>query len=189
MDKRHFNSENLNVWKDERKFAPSCFRPFALILILFFCLPAFAQTQAEADRLFNNRQFAEAAEIYEVLLRRNPRNELLNYRFARCMYELGNMALARRHFERSGTRFPRTNFYLGNIYFLDYEFEKSAAAYRTFLRTLRADDERIPFIERRIRQAEQAARLLLRVQDIAIIDSMVVSKENFLSYYRFSTEI
>jgi len=192
MDRKDFNAENLDVRKEKEKgkFALSPFRPFALsCFFVLSCFFAFAQTPAEADRLFLNRQFAEAAEMYEVLVRRNPRNELFNYRLARSMYELGDMALARRHFERSGTRFPLTNFYLGNIYFLDYEFEKSATAYRTFLRTLRAGDERIPAIEQRIRQAEQAARLLSRVQDIAIIDSMVVSKERFLSYYRFSPEI
>ena len=160
-----------------------------ILFLLFFCLPTFAQTAQEADRLFNNRQFAEAAAIYEILLQRQPRNELFNYRLARCAYEMGNMPLARTHFERAGTRFPLTPYFLGKVYMHLYEFELSAAAFRRFLGTLRADDARIPDINRRIRQAEHAARLLLRVEDIAVIDSIVVDKSNFLSYFRFSTEL
>jgi len=150
------------------------------------------QRSAEADKLFNNRQFAEAGRMYEELLQESPLSELFNYRFARCMYELGNMDLAFAHFKRAGTRFPLTNFYLGNIYFLNYEFEKAAAAYRKFLPNLRAGDRRIPNLRRKIAQAEQAERMLSRVEDIAIIDSLVVDRANFLrqlSNERFNHEV
>jgi len=162
---------------------------WGILFFLFFCLPTFAQTLAEAEQLFNDGQFAEAAAMYQVLVQRNPRNEQLNYRLARSAFAMGDMALARTHFERSGTRFPLTPHYLGKVYMYLYEFELSAAAFRRFLGSLRADDARIPDINRRIRQAELAARLLTRVEDIAVIDSIVVDKSTFLSYFRFSTEL
>jgi cytochrome c-type biogenesis protein CcmH/NrfG len=151
-------------------------------------LPTGTQTQEEAMRLFNNRQFTEAAAIYEALLRANPQNPLLHYRLARTFFEIGNMAQARVHFEQSGTQHPRRHYYLGEIYFMNYEFGNASAAYRQYLSTLRAGDSEILGTQRRIRQAEQAARMLLRVEDIAIIDSLAVDKENFLSYYRFNSE-
>ena len=151
------------------------------------------QRSAEANRLFLNRQFAEAAEIFKELLQENPQDELFNYRFARCMYEIGNLDLALQHFARtSGARFPLTNFYLGNIFFSNYEFDRAASSYRLYLMTLRANDTRIPDLQRRIAQAEQAARMLLRVEDIAIIDSLVVDRADFLSYLsneRFNHEV
>jgi|GEM_PF-32225 len=146
----------------------------------------------EAERLFNHGRFAEAGRIYEELLRENPRNESFNFHFAVCMYETGNMESALKHFERSGTGFPLTNFYLGNIFFLNYEFDKAVTAYRRFLQTLRTGDKRIPNLRRRIAQAEQAARMLLRVEDIAIIDSLVVDRVDFLSRInseRFNHEV
>jgi len=164
-------------------------RKILYILLLSFCLPLTAQTVAEAERLFNDGQFAEATAMYQILVQRNPRNEQLHYRLARSAFELGDMALARTHFERAGTRLPLTPYYLGRVYMYLYEFELSATSFRRFLGSLRADDERIPEINRRLRQAEHAARLIMRVEDIAIIDSMVVNRESFLSHFRFSSEI
>jgi tetratricopeptide (TPR) repeat protein len=143
--------------------------------------PVSIPRSTEADRLFNNRQFVEAGEIYEELVRENPQNELFNYRLARCLYEMGNLDAAYTYFRRSGTRFPLTNFFLGNIYFRNYEFDKAVAVYRTYLATLRAGHPRIPDVQNRIARAEQAARMLLRVEDIAIIDSLVVDRADFLS--------
>ena len=288
--------------------------------LLFFSFPAFAQTAEKADRLFTNRQFVEAGEMYEALLRRNPNSALFNYRFARCMYEQGKLELARTHFYRSGTRyalthfylgqiyfalgefqqaieafkeflrrtnpgnwrvegvreriaqaefilatdanlsvyeaasllqmkeaalrylndgetsnaislldslikidpqndelnfnlaralfdtgnrtraqeyflrvrgreFSRRHFYLGEIYFFNYEFGNATAAYQQYLSTLRAGNSNIPHIQRRIRQSEQAARMLLQVEDIAIIDSLVVNKSDFLQFYRLASQI
>jgi len=157
MDRKDFNTEKPNVWKRERKFILSPFRPFVLLLF-FFCLPAFAQTSAEkADNLFNSGQFVKAAKIYEELLRKYPGNQLNHYFFARCMYKIGNMDLALKHFQKSGTRFPLAKFYIGAIHFANNEYHKAATAYRRFLSTLRADDDRIPKIEQKIAQAERMA--------------------------------
>ena len=164
-------------------------RKLAYIIFLFVCLPVASQRVDLAQELFNNGQYAEAGEIYQALLKQNPRNELNNYRYACCSYELGDMETARKHFEISGTRYPLKNFYLGEIYSADYKFDKSIEAYGKYLPTLVSDDERIPEIEKKIKQAELAKRLLLRVEDIAVIDSMTVDKKDFLSYYRFSSEL
>jgi len=153
------------------------------------CLSVSAQSADEAQRLFNNGQYAEAGEIYNALLKRNPRNELNNYRYARCCYETGKLELAMAHFEMSGERYPLKNFYLGELYFMSYEFKKSAEAYTKYLPTLEAKDERIPEIEKRLKQTEFANRLLSRVEDIAVIDSMIVDKEDFLNHYHFSNEL
>ena len=151
-------------------------------------LAAAAQSQEYAARLFNDGQFAEAAAILEPLLAENPQDELLNYRFARTLFETGNRERAREHFYRSGTNFPRRDFYLAEIYFFGYEFGNAAAAYHRYLSGLRAGDSNIPNIERRIRQSEQASRMLSRVEDIAIIDSIVVEKNDFLRFFRIARE-
>ena len=161
----------------------------AYIILLFVCFPALAQGVEEARQFFNNRQYAEAGEIYKALLRQNPRNAQNNYHYALCCYETGDRELAVRHFEMAGEQYPLRNFYLGELYCASYNFKKSAEAYTKYLSALQADDENIPEIEKRIKQAEYAERLLMRVEDIAVVDSLVVDKENFLSYYRFSSEL
>lgn len=159
------------------------------IISLFVCLSGFAQRAEDAQAFFENEQYAEAAKIYSALLKQNPRNDLYNYRYAHCCYKLGNVEPAIKHFELSGTRYSTKNFYLGELYSYTYEFNKSIEAYKNYLTTLLADDEHKQYVEKKIKQSEFAARLLLRVEDIAVIDSMTVDKEDFLSYYRFSSEL
>ncbi len=160
-----------------------------IYILLISCLHVFAQSAEEAERLFNDKQYVEAGEIYGALLKKNPKNALNNYRYARCCYESGNIEPAIKHFELSGERYALKNYYLGELYSMVYEFQKSIDAYKKYVKTLKPNDERIAGIEKKIKQAEQAARMLSRVEDIAIIDSMVVDKEDFLNYYRFSSEL
>ncbi|NCU32725.1 MAG: tetratricopeptide repeat protein, partial [Candidatus Moranbacteria bacterium] len=147
-----------------------------------------AQNAAEGENLFNSRQYAKAKTVYGALLKRNPKDALNNYRYARCCYELKDYETAITHFELSGTRYPLTPMYLGEVYFQTYRFAKSVEAYHTYIESLDPEDKRIPEFQQKIRKSELGERLLNRVEDIAIIDSIVVNKNEFLRFYKQSRE-
>ncbi len=152
-------------------------------LIFFFLIIhtfAFAQSSAEAERLFNLKQYTKAKTLYEALLKSKPTDPLFSYRLARCNFELKDWDNAIKNFEISGTKFPLTQWYLAEALFNSYRFEASIVAFDNFITTLTPDDKRIHEIELQKQRAENANRLLWRVEDIAIIDSVITDKTGFL---------
>lgn len=148
-----------------------------------------AQSASEAESLFNSKQYAKAKTMYEALLKKKPNDALNNYRLARCCYELNQYEDAVKYFERSGNRYTLKDLYLGEAYFHTYRFDLSVTAYQTFIATLPPADERLEELNLKLKKSELAARLLNRVEDIAIVDSQVVNKTDFLRYYKFSKEL
>ncbi len=160
-----------------------------IFLFLITSASLFSQRASEGEILFNNKQYAKARSVYEVLLKKKPNDALYNYRFARCCYELKEIEQAISHFEMSGTKFPICDLYLGELYFKTYRFDESASAYQTFIKTLDSTDIKIPDLKLKLKRSENAARLFNKVEDIAIVDSVVVNKSEFLKFYKFSSEL
>jgi len=107
-----------------------------------------AQSIEEARNLYSEEKYEQALPIFEAIVKSTAKN----------------MAAQK----------PEACRALGHIYYLSYEFEKSAKAYAQ----VNSDDVR-PLMER----SERAARMLSRVEDIQIIDSIIVDKEDFLNAY------
>lgn len=159
--------------------------------VLFLWLPlfVFAQKASEGEMYFNNKQYGKARDIYESLLSKRPNDALYNYRLARCCYELKDNETAIKHFEISGNKYPMRNLYLGELYFDTYRFDESVSAYNTYLSTLKPGDKMIPELEKKIRKSQIGADLITKVNDIAIVDSLVVNKSDFLRFYKFSSDL
>ena len=164
-------------------------RNLGIYVFMFFCQVIMAQSASEAESLFNNKQYVKAKSMYEALLKKKPNDALNNYRLARCCYELNQYEDAVKYFERSGNRYTLKDLYLGEAYFHTYRFDLSVSAYQTFIATLTSTDERLEELNLKLKKSELAARLLNRVEDIAIVDSQVVNKTDFLRYYKFSKEL
>jgi tetratricopeptide (TPR) repeat protein len=157
---------------------------FLIVNSLVYC-----QSVSEGETLFNNKQYAKSRLVYEQLLKKRPKDGLFNYRYARCCYELKDNENAMTHFEKAGVKFPLRNLYLGELYFNSYRFEESATAYNTYISTLNPTDAKLAEYLEKVKKAENAARLMTRVEDISIVDSVVVNKTDFLKFYRFNKEL
>ena len=160
-----------------------------ILFLLLLTISLSAKKADEGDVFFNNKQYAKARTVYEALLKQKPNDALYNYRYARCCYELKDTENAIKHFEMSGSKFPMRDLYLGELYFNTYRFDESVMAYQTYMATLKPDDSKLPEYQKKIKLAESGARLLAKVDDIAIVDSAVVSKSDFLRFYKFSSEL
>jgi len=162
-------------------------------LIFFFfllCLTISAKQVDNGEALFNSKQYLKARAVYENLLKQRPKDASYNYKHARCCYELKDYETAIAHFELVGAKlFPMRDLYLGELYFNTYRFDQSVLAYQAYISTLKPDDSRVPEYKQKIKQAETGARMLTKVEDIAIVDSVLVGKNEFLKYYKFSNEL
>ena len=163
---------------------------FKLIFLSFLlCMSLSAKRTDEGEVLFNSKQYSKARTVYAALLKQRPNDALYHFRYARCCYELKDLEDAIVHFEASGSKFPARDLYLGELYFDTYRFDQSVAAYQAYISTLKPDDSKINECQQKLKRAENAARLMVRIEDIAIVDSVVVSKSDFIHYYKFSSEL
>jgi hypothetical protein len=168
---------------------PMKFKLIFFSLSLFLSISLFGQRAVEADAHFNNKQYAKARGIYESLLKQKPNDPKFNFRYAQCCYELKDAEQAILHFEMAGSKFSQRDVYLGELYFTTYRFDKSVIAYQNYLATLKPDDNKIKELQNKIAKSEKAARLLAKVEDIAIVDSILVDKTDFLRFYKTSSEL
>jgi len=78
------------------------------------------------------------------------------------------------------------------MYYRLYQFNKAADAYQTqideYLKSKKPQPESADSIKPLLIQAEKAARMLSRCENIQIIDSMIVNKNDFLSAYMIGSE-
>jgi tetratricopeptide (TPR) repeat protein len=163
---------------------------FKLIFFsVFLSISLFGQRAVEADALFSSKQYTKARGIYETLLKQKPNDPKFNFRYAQCCYELRDAEQAILHFEMAGSKFPQRDMYLSELYFATYRFDKSVIAYQNYLATLKPDDSKIQELQSKMAKSERAARLLTKVEDIAIVDSILVDKTDFLRFYKTSSEL
>ena len=163
------------------------FRIFLILLVTTTGL--FAQSPAEGETLFNNKQFSKAKVVYQNLLKAKPNDPLYNYRYARCLYELKDYKNAIMYFLISGSKFPLSEWYLAESYFLTYQFTESVLTYQNYISTLLPDDKKLPEIEKQKNASALGEKLIKRIEDIAVIDSFVVDKNIFLKKYNFNSEL
>ncbi|MFZ4581556.1 MAG: tetratricopeptide repeat protein [Paludibacter sp.] len=163
-----------------------------LIFVLIFASISFligAQSAADAEVYFDNKQYSKAKNIFEVLIKRKPNDALLNYKLARCFYELKDFTNAALYFENSSSKYPLKDWYLAESYFKLYRFELSIATYQAFQATLEPTDPKVRDCEIQLKKAELGQKLMNRVEEISIIDSVVVNKNDFVSVYNIGNEL
>lgn len=162
---------------------------FLIAFCIFLTQPTNSQSINDAEVVFNNKQYTKAKSMYESLLKRKPMDALLNYKYARCCFELKEFGLAVKHFELSGTKYPLRDAYLAEAYFQNYQFDKSTEACQQYLATLDSTDIKFTHYQQFMKKANLGSRLINRVEDIAITDSSVVNKTEFLKSYNFNAEL
>ena len=163
---------------------------YKLIFFSFFLtITIFGQSIAQGDIYFRKKQYAKARPVYKALLLKKPNDALLNFRFAQCCYELKDFEASIDHFLLAGKKYPEMNMLLGDAYFKTYRFDEALLLYQTYIPSLKADDPNLVEIQQRISKVEKVAKLMTKVEDIAIVDSLVVNKIDFLQYYKFSSEL
>ena len=167
-----------------------------IIIVSLICLAAqlmgvgslSAQNANKADGLFQAANYTAAQKEYGLLLKSNPNSALYLYRYARCAQELGDYWTAVKYFEKSGNRYDLKHYNLGEIYLhLGYP-DEAIEAYTQYLKTLKADSERLPYILAQIHQAEKLQRYMRRVEKVQIIDSVEIPLSELLSAYPLSAE-
>ena len=155
------------------------------------CIDVVAQTRRDGEFLFNEGRYQEAYDVYVKLMNRYPKDYLLKYQAGRCLYEMERYEDAILLFDVAAKKDVfKANVFLGEIYFSQYRFEESVEAYSTYIESLEPEqDSLLNIYQPKLIKSNLGASMIDRVEDIAVIDSVKVHKQHFLSAYRLPRDL
>lgn len=169
-------------------------RIYILLLCIvhcILCVEVYAQTRRDGEFLFNKKRYKEAYDVYVKLMNHSPKDNLLKYKAARCLFELGRYDEAEKLFEITAENgIKKSSLYLGEIYFADYRFEDAAMAFSQYIENIEGgSDSLLNLYNNKLFKSNLGASMIERVEDIAIIDSMKVHKADILSAYSLPRDL
>ena len=162
---------------------------FYTIGITLLCGGLHAQSLAEAKKLYNEGKYAEAKPAFEKLVKQAPSNSSYNHWYGVCCYETGDLTGAEKHLKVAVKRKVQEAYrYMSEVYYKTYRFDQAGEMLEEYINLLAKKKQDPQAFEAKLDLANNAQRMMEKVEDIQIIDSLVVDKDNFLSAYILSEE-
>lgn len=160
-----------------------------LLSILLFSVGMQAQSLDQAKKLYNDGQYAEAKPAFEKLVKTSPNNSSYNLWYGICCYETGNLQDAQNHLEVAAKKKVSEAYgYLARLYYKIYRFNDAVDMFNEYIVYLEKKKKDTTEWNAQLELAEKAARMMNNTENVQIIDSLVVDKDNFLSAYQLSEE-
>lgn len=148
-----------------------------------------AQSLEQAKQLFAKGEFEQAKPVFQKLVKQAPSNANYNYWYGACCYETGEKNEAQAYLEKSAARKVIDAYrYLGKLYYDIYRFDDAVENYEQHIEWLEKKKRPTETAETELEQVKQAARMIKGVENVAVIDSFVVDKNEFLKAYKISKE-
>ena len=162
---------------------------FYTIGITLLCGGLHAQSLAEAKKLYNDGKYSEAKPAFEKLVKQAPGNSSYNHWYGVCCYETGDLAGTEKHLKVAVKRKVQEAYrYMSEVYFKTYRFDEAGEMLEEYINLLTKKKQDPQPFEAKLDLANDAQRMMEKVEDVQIIDSLVVDKEDFLSAYILSEE-
>lgn len=166
------------------------YRKYIIGLFALYCTgTTMAQSLEQAKQLFQKGEFEQAKPIFQKLVKQAPSNANYNYWYGACCYETGAKEEAQIYLEKSAARKVIDAYrYLGKLYYDIYRFDDAVDNYEQHIEWLEKKKRSTETAETELEQIKQAARMIKGVENVAVIDSFVVDKSDFLKAYKISKE-
>lgn len=149
----------------------------------------FAQSLTQAKQWFEEGKFAEAKPVFQKLVKQAPSNANYNFWYGACCYETGELKESQPYLEKSAARkVINAYLYLGKLYYTMYRFDEATENIEEHIQWLEKKKRDTSEAEKELDRCRQAARMLRGTENVAVIDSFVVDKNDFLSAYKLSKE-
>lgn len=163
---------------------------FLTILSVFFCEMQ-ALTLQEAKALAQAHDYENALVAFKSLIHspKYAKNAECNKFYGQCLCMTGDYKGSIRYLEE-GARGKVTGawWYLGISRQHTYDFQGAITALEKYKSLLSANSSWIPRSDSIIAECEIGLRALNHVQDVVIIDSLQVNKQNFFAHYKLGNE-
>ena len=161
-----------------------------LILLLIFCVTKIDAQLSKAKEFYKDEDYASALPLFMKEYKKNKKNGSVNYWIGVCLYKLGNEDESIKYFEYAmSRRVIDAPYYLGKIYSKRYEFDKALKMYGEYQSIMIDNKKEISDeIKYEIQYARNAKSMLDHVEDIVVLDSISVDKDEFFHNYKISPE-
>ncbi|GHT34636.1 hypothetical protein AGMMS49574_22420 [Bacteroidia bacterium] len=148
-----------------------------------------AQSLEQAKKLFAEGKYAEAKPAFEKLVKQAPNNTSYNHWYGVCCYETGDLEIAETYLSIGVKRRVQESYrYMAELCFNSCRFDEAAEMYQEYIDLLSKKKEDVEPYQKRMELAEKAQRMVEKVENIQIIDSIVIDKNKFLTAYTLSQD-
>ncbi|MDR1499749.1 MAG: tetratricopeptide repeat protein [Tannerellaceae bacterium] len=162
---------------------------FVAGIALFCTCGLFAQSLEQAKRLYTAGKYDLAKPMFEKLAKQSPKNASYNHWYGVCCFETDDPVTAEPYLKIAASRRVQESYrYLGELYINAYRFDEAVEMYTEYIDILSKKNEDIEPYRKRLEVAGKAQRMVDKVENIRVIDSVVVDKNDFLTAYTLSEE-
>jgi tetratricopeptide (TPR) repeat protein len=149
----------------------------------------YAQSLDQAKILYNEGNYDEARPVFEKLVRQSPNNSSYNQWYGVCCYETGDMENAEKHLLVAHKRKVMDAYrYLAYLYTDQYRFDQAVEMWEGYIELQKKKKDDTAESEQKLEQASNLLRMQKKTEEVQIIDSIVIGKEDFLNAYSLSEE-
>ena len=167
----------------------NCKRYTLAILALCCAGGAFSQTLNQAKKWFTEGKFAEAKPVFKRLVRQSPANANYNFWYGACCYETGELMTSVPYLEKSAKRKVINGYlYLSKAYYDLYRFDEAIENLEEHIYWLERKNRDLTKAEDLMVKLRKGANMIRGVENITVIDSFVVDKQQFLDAYKLSPQ-
>ena len=162
---------------------------YKLLFIPFLLLPALLKSQVseEAQKLYDEGDFSQAIVLLEKELEENPSNATISYLLGMSAMHIGDTDKSEQMLlSAKKKKVNDATLYLGRLYAMQYKFDDAEKEFTAYQRAMRRNNDALAELEKEREYSDRLQRLVSRTEDIQIIDSVVVRKNDFLSAYNLS---
>lgn len=162
-----------------------------IILLLLISINGMsAKTLKEARALYSKGEYAKAKPLFEKEYKRKPKDASINHWLGVCYYKTGNANSAIKYLKYADSKdIIESSHFLAKIYIESYDFKAGLEMYERYRNILAESDKSMPDnAENEYNKAKIAKSMLEHVEKIVVIDSILVDKNKFFSYYSISPE-
>ena len=163
--------------------------------IVFVCvlvglsLGGYAQSLDQARRLYDEGLFEEAKPAFERLVKQSPNQSNYNLWYGVCCFETGDLENAEKYLLIAKNRKVLDSYhYLAAMYTSSYRFAAAATVWEEYIAEMAKKKENTRVYEQQLERVEKLLRLKDKTEDVQIIDSIVIYKDQILSAYYLSED-
>lgn len=162
-----------------------------LTALLGLCMAgtAGAQTLTQAKNFFEQGEFEKAKPVFERLVKQSPSNASYNFWYGACCYETGESEKAYTYLTKSAKRrYIDAYLYLGKWCYDAYRFDEAEENLNEYIDLRSRKKGSTEDGERMLEKVRRGQRMIRGVEKVAVIDSFVVDKQDFLKAYKLSAD-
>ena len=146
-----------------------------------------AEQRKEADKLFDQGQYAAACNMYDGVMTNFAKDYDLNFRYGVCLLlvrkdkEAAIMRLS--YAIRSATIDNRAYYYLGKAYHLNYQFNEAVQQYNKFDSKGTNSEKNDLLVDVDIKACGHGKKLLSNITDIIVLKKTEIDEDKFYNLY------